>query len=410
MYLFNADDEGFLLLSASKLEEPILAYSTEAPLDLSDMPRDLAVWIDLGVTKISQLNRKEFYYDIGVYDAWRSLGFTTPARDWVIEGPGGNPMPLPTFTREDVGCPYIDPSTKTGPLLGTIMWGQGDGYNEYQDIIGNTSNCEISVPNNGRYVAGCTLVAFGQIMKYHKDYGILPINDNDVVNRVMNKLDTSETTAVSSLLRVLYDQTANTSRDCISGTGAHIYETARALRGNMFNLGFFRYAAAQYFNNHQPNIVLQNIVQYKLPVVLCGFSVQPDKNAKLKINYSQNGNQYSYGTKLGSGHAWVCDGYQEEVQKVKVTNNTTGTVNYQIEHKREFWHMNWGWHTAGRTYGSSNGWYRDDLFSPRGANNGNNLIDYNDIVGFDIDGDGVNDGTYHQGFYYNRSMVVNIIP
>ena len=95
--------KGFCLLSASKLEEPILAYSTEAPLDLSDMPRDLAVWIDLGVTKISQLNRKEFYYDIGVYDAWRSLRFTTPARDWVIAGPGGNPMPLPTFTREDVG-------------------------------------------------------------------------------------------------------------------------------------------------------------------------------------------------------------------------------------------------------------------------------------------------------------------
>ncbi len=157
MYLFNADTEGFLLVSASKLEEPILPYSTEAPLDLSDMPRDLAIWIDLGVTKISQLNQLEYYYDIGVYDAWRSLGFAEPARDWVITDPGGNPVliDLPTFTREDVGCPYIDPSTKAGPLLGTIMWGQGDGYNEYQDIIGNTSNCEISVPNNGRYVAGC---------------------------------------------------------------------------------------------------------------------------------------------------------------------------------------------------------------------------------------------------------------
>ncbi|MDO5636949.1 MAG: Spi family protease inhibitor [Myroides sp.] len=57
MYLFNKEgNDGFLLLSASKLEEPILAYSTESKLELSDMPRDLAVWIDLGVTKISQLN------------------------------------------------------------------------------------------------------------------------------------------------------------------------------------------------------------------------------------------------------------------------------------------------------------------------------------------------------------------
>src|SRR5690606_41431603 len=57
MYLFNKEgNDGFLLLSASKLEEPILAYSTESKLELSDMPRVLEIWIDLGVTKISQLN------------------------------------------------------------------------------------------------------------------------------------------------------------------------------------------------------------------------------------------------------------------------------------------------------------------------------------------------------------------
>lgn len=72
--------------------------------------------------------------------------------------------------------------------------------------------------------------------------------------------------------------------------------------------------------------------------------------------------------------------------------------------------MNWGYHRAGNDYAEWNGWYRDGLFDPKETNNGNTLIDYNDLVGYDLNGDGVNDGTYHQGKYYDRSIVVNIIP
>lgn len=404
MYLFNANDEGFLLLSASKLEEPILAYSTEAPLELSDMPRDLAIWIDLGVTKISQLNRKEFYYNVGVYDAWRSLGFAEPARDWVIEGPGGNPIPLPTFTREDVGCPYIDPSTKAGPLLGTIMWGQGEGYNKYQDVA---TGCT-GMPD-GKYWAGCTLVAFGQIMKYYGDFGNLPFGNNDVAKRVMN-LNSTEPDNVSILLKSLYIFTSGTNRD-YNGTGASIKKTAGAL---VMPIGGypFKYNSAQYHDTHQAHIVWQNIVQQHRPVVLAGYGVDEEKyqSKMININYKKGGQDLVFGVKLGAGHAWVCDGYKEEVQKVKVTNNSTGAVSYQIENKREFWHMNWGWHTAGETSAYGNGWYRDGLFNPVYVNSSSTLIDYDDIEGYDLDDDGVNDGAYHLGYYYNRSMVVNIIP
>lgn len=72
--------------------------------------------------------------------------------------------------------------------------------------------------------------------------------------------------------------------------------------------------------------------------------------------------------------------------------------------------MNWGWHIKNRIYASGNGWYRDGLFNPKLGNNGTNLKDYDDVVGYDLNGDGVSDGTYHQGYYYNRSMVANIIP
>lgn len=82
---------------------------------------------------------------------------------------------------------------------------------------------------------------------------------------------------------------------------------------------------------------------------------------------------------------------------------------YVEELKRDFWHMNWGWHIMEKNYATGNGWYRDGLFDPIGTN-GTNLIDYDDIVGYDLNGDGINEGTYHQGYYYNRSMVANIIP
>lgn len=418
MYLFNADTEGFLLLSASKLEEPFLAYSTEAPLDLADMPRDLAVWIDLGVTKISQLNRLGYYYDIGVYDAWRTLGFVQPVHDWVIEGPG-DPIPLPTFTREDVGCPYIEPSTKTGPLLGNIMWGQREGYNEEQDIfLGcGTGPDDDRLPLNNKYYAGCVMVAFGQIMKYYDDFGNfsnLVLNNGVVAERVTT---TTDGVNVSKVLRGIYDvtlgsqQSGTKTRGC-SGTGAFIYNTAMGI-SSPFTIGgqIFQYSSANYYNTHNSVVAFQNIVENHRPIVLSGYGVDTKKiNKNITINYKQKGLSYSTNLKLGSGHAWVSDGYQEEVQKVKVTNNATGGVNYEIEHKREFWHMNWGWHIMNGNFASGNGWYRDGLFKPKSGINGNNLIDYNDIVGYDIDGDGVNDGTYHQGYYYYRSMVVNIIP
>lgn len=423
MYLFNKEgNDGFLLLSASKLEEPILAYSTESKLELSDMPRDLAVWIDLGVTKISQLNRKGFYYSMGVYDAWRSLGFDEPASDHVIANPDGGTIPIPTFTREDVGCLTYN---TTGPLLKNIMWGQRDGYNEFQDVYLGCPEDEDGdgvidnnvLPTNNKFYAGCVMVAFGQIMKYHNDFGNFTtthLNNGSVADRVMT---TADGINVSEVLRGIYDvtlgdQQSNTKVRKCSGTGAFIYNTAMGI-SSPFTIGgqIFQYSSAIYYNTHNTSIAYQNIVENNLPIVLSGYGVDTKKiNKNITINYKQNGLSYSTNLKLGSGHAWVCDGYQEELQKVKVTNNLTGTVMYEEELKRDFWHMNWGWHIMNGLFASGNGWYRDGLFNPKSGINGNNLIDYDDIIGYDFNEDGTPGGTYHSGYYYNRSMVVDIIP
>jgi hypothetical protein len=110
---------------------------------MEDMPRDLAIWIDLGITKISQLNKMNYYYDLSVYDSWNALGINSPASDYFISDRDGIPVFIdwPTFTRENVGCPEYE---TTGPLLGKIMWGQREGYNELQD----SHNC-------GSNVNGC---------------------------------------------------------------------------------------------------------------------------------------------------------------------------------------------------------------------------------------------------------------
>ncbi len=416
MYLFNADKEGFLLLSASKLEEPILAYSTESSLDLADMPRDLAIWIDLGVTKISQLNRKEFYYDISVYDAWKSLGFAQPVRDWVFEGIGGELISLPTFTRENVGCPYIDPTTKTGPLLQNIMWGQGKGYNQFQDEAVGCTN-ENNENNDGKYWAGCVMVAFGQIMKYYNDFGDFSssmLNNGIVVDKVTNL---NEGVNVSKVLRGIFDvtpgnQESNTKTRNCDGTGAFIYNTANGIKSLTDNNNqSFKYSSANYYSNYNSAVVLQNIIQNQRPIVLAGYKVDEEKyqSKTINIKYKQNNKVYSNAIKLGVGHAWVCDGYKNEKQKVKITNNSTGEVSYEIEDKREFWHMNWGWHIMEQNTAYGNGWYRDGLFNPVSSTSGG-LIDYDDTVGYDLDGNGFNEGAYHLGYYYNRSMVADIIP
>lgn len=125
MYLFNAGTKGFLLLSASKLEEPILAYSTEAPLLLNNIPRDLAIWIDLGVRKISQLNKTNTYYSPSVYAAWSALGINEKVGDYYIGDSNGNPILIEEddISYVKIGCPYIDLTTKKRSSLGKYYVG-----------------------------------------------------------------------------------------------------------------------------------------------------------------------------------------------------------------------------------------------------------------------------------------------
>lgn len=403
MYLFNADTSGFLLLSASKLEEPILAYSTEAPFEMEDMPRDLAIWLDLGITKISQLNKMNYYYDLSVYDSWNALGINSLASNYFIGDRNGIPIFIdwPTFTRENVGCPEYE---TTGPLLREIMWGQREGYNNYQN---EDLTCGDSLPDNKLYYAGCVMVAFGQIMKYHNDFGDYPVNPNDVEKRVGSDI-IGDGHEISSILRSLYDLTPGTKWRRCSGTAAHIYETARVLRGGFGVPNIFKYSSAKYVNHFNSIQAWDNIVNKHLPIVLAGYGVEKEGKNIITIRYMKENRLLTSGIEIGEGHAWVCDGFKEEYQKVKVTNNTTNEVTYERDLKREFWHMNWGWHIADNDYAPRNGWYRDGLFKPKGENNGNKLIDYNDIIGYDLNGDGVSDGAFHDGYYYDRSMVINI--
>src|SRR5690606_23110730 len=121
-----------------------------------------------------------------------------------------------------------------------------------------------------------------------------------------------------------------------------------------------------YYDTHDKSVAYHNIVENNLPIVLAGFSVDTKKFDKnITINYKQNGLSYSTNLKLGVGHAWVCDGYQEELQKVKFTNNLTGTVRYVEDLKRVFWDMYWGWFIMNGNFASCNGWYRDGLFNPK---------------------------------------------
>ncbi|WP_372474924.1 hypothetical protein AB4865_03045 [Capnocytophaga sp. ARDL2] len=114
-----------------------------------------------------------------------------------------------------------------------------------------------------------------------------------------------------------------------------------------------------------------------------------------------------YNASAGAGKTFTL---VKEYLKIKVINHTTGETYFDDFFQRNFYHMNWGWHNKGNSYASGNGWYRDNLFLPKYGNVENTLISHPDLFGYDLDGDGVAEGTYHQGYYYNRSMVYDITP
>lgn len=285
MYLFTADEGGFVLVSADDCAKPILGYSPTDRFATKDVPAPVAAWLagyEEEIAHLSQCGGK-------AVSQWGTL----------LRG----------------SMPKAVMDSAVGPLM-TTRWNQSPYYN---DLCPTDSANE-----SGHTYAGCTAMATAQVMKYwnfpergygshsyeHSDYGTLEADFgntaylwDDMPNVLNSSSSQAEVEAVATLVYhvgVAVEMDYGPERSGAALENKNLITSAsaeNALRE------FFKYKSdiySVYQSDFEPNEYLQLLYN--------------ELNHRRPFLYAGDG-------ETGGGHAFVMDGY-----------DTTGAF-----------HVNWGW-------------------------------------------------------------------
>lgn len=214
---------------------------------------------------------------------------------------------------EDVVCRSMPKASaaEVAPLLGNIAWGQDYPFN-------------LACPtkkNGTHYYVGCVATAATQIMRYHQwplsyDWANMP--------EIAPEMATSDVENAYSLLAADFGKAVNMEY-LDAGSAASSMMVPKALRDNGYQSGV-RVHRRNYYSSSEWTALLRSELSASRPV----FYGASSDNAQ-------------------SGHAFVCDGYDQA----------------------GYFHINWGW------YGNSNGYFLLNHFDPSSLGIGGGAGGYN---------------------------------
>ncbi|MDE5642106.1 MAG: C10 family peptidase [Muribaculaceae bacterium] len=373
IYVVNfAGDRGFLLVSASKKHEPVLAYSDRGNYALTDFEKPLALleWQNSKIEDVQRAREESDTLDHRwntfkkciPYDresvvvsrsdpygletmisdsikSWNQKGYSVSTIDtyvprdenerYMIEDMCNNMYPMAVENWKDyvfVVTYHEVKETRIGDLLGT-QWRQDAGFNANFPIYSGTA----------RRVVGCGPIAAGQIMRYHKK----------PTNIEWSKMPATYATAT---------------------TAAFLYELA--LRAN-----------ADF--KKDKNETSTNISGMKKAFESYGYKCKLDDYSHYTVrrNIEAKRPVYMRGAGGSSAHAWVVSG----VWTIEVSDNvivyhplSKSMMHPMIRHQDNYsytysHYCNWGWG------GSCDGFYGMDRFNP-----GNDNFSSNKRILYDI--------------------------
>ena len=133
VYVFNSENQGFVLVSAEDPARAILGYSDEGYFDENDIPDNMLFWLQMYADEMAQ--------EITNHQAMRLVAAQH------------NSTRLEAMKRKQSADTYPTIS----PILGKTVWGQDTPFNNYCPIY-----------NGQRTVTGCVATALSQIMYVHK--------------------------------------------------------------------------------------------------------------------------------------------------------------------------------------------------------------------------------------------------
>lgn len=300
-YVFNVENSGFIMVSADDCVRPVLGYSTNGIFDFATIPVNMKTFIQNYQDQISYLIDNNIEGTPEILQEWISL---------------------------KEGNIVAKNNLSVIQILSSI-WNQDDPYN-------NECPEDVSGPN-GHVYAGCVATAMAQIINYWKypstGYGNHSYNHStygtifaDFENTTYN-YSLMPDAITSSSPQAQIDQVATLTFHCAvsvdmdfspSGSGAYTEDAAAALRM------YFGYPSStkHYYRASYDDATWLNMLKTEL-------------EAGRPLLYHGSGS---------TGHAFVCDGFDET----------------------DYFHFNWGW-----------GGYLDGYFSINAMNPGGESFNQN---------------------------------
>ena len=284
-YAFNAGENGFVIVSADDRFRPIVGYSNEGPFETENMSPELAFYLDKIIE--ARTSRSAVLLD-DTAEEWMSVATTGK----LLSRNGGRSV--------DFIC--------------TTKWNQDSPYNLYAP--------EASSGPGGRCYAGCVATAMSQVMKrwnhplqgtgshsyYCYGYGTLSANFGETTydwDNMPDRLGGASQEEIEAVALLMYHCAVAVDMDFSpSGSGANSWDVPYAIR--------------HYFS-YSNQCSLKGRDEYSL------FDWQD----MLKDQFDLGWPVYYSGFSDSGGHAFVCDGYDDN----------------------DLFHFNWGWG------GSSDGYF-----------------------------------------------------
>jgi hypothetical protein len=286
-YVFNFNNNGFVIVSADDIVTPVLGYSYEGIYSDQDQPSQFVYWMNTYKKQIIQA---------------------------IETGYAGNEKTTAEWNRLNVATENHTPKKgirSVTPLILTT-WDQGDCYNDL---------CPVDAAGpGGRVWAGCVATCMAQVMNYYRypeqgvgthsynssGYGTLSVNCGTTTYNwnAMTLVCSGVNNAIATLLYHC-GVTVNMGYSP-TGSGAQMSFAASSLTSH------FKYSTGisnkqkVYYTETQWADLLKVELDNKRPTMYAGY----DTSA------------------TGGGHAFNCDGYQDSI----------------------YFHFNWGWSGTANGY------------------------------------------------------------
>ena len=319
-YVFTAGENGFVIVSGDERVHPVIGYSAENRFDTTEMPDNIRWWLQNYQKELQILRKKTA--DDATYKVHP---------DWEL------------LQQENVQT-IRKTTASVSPLINTA-WNQGFPYYNLCPYDNNKAE---------RCVTGCVATAMAQILKFwnypkqgigrhsytHSDYGTLSANFGNTTYQwsdMTNTYNKNSTAAAQSAVATLMYHCGVSVNMNYSPEGSAAVTLMSDDAVAYYGYCDARTALMRYFGC---DTVIGYYRDYYDSATWAGL-LKSELNSGRPILYA--------GTGTAGGHAFVCDGYE---------NNC-------------YFHMNWGWGSK------SDGYFLISLLNPSSLGTGGGAGGFN---------------------------------